>query len=104
MSAAIETARQQWEEGHRRLEALAPERRRYERLLAEVELVAEELARRVGHTFALADLARTYAEADRWVGEVVVERALPGFHPQDLATAQDAAFHLYARGARDFAP
>ena len=104
MPASIETARHQWEEGHRRLEGFASDRRRYERLLAEVDLVTEELARRVGQTFDLADLARVYAEADRWVGEVLSDRGPPGFHPQDLATAQDAAFHLYARGARDFTP
>jgi len=104
MSAILETSRHQWMEGSRRLDAAATDSRLHERLIAEVELVQEELARRVGQTFGLEELARAYGESDRWVGEVVAERAPPGFRPQDLSIAQDAGFHLFSRAAYDFEP
>ena len=46
--AAVETTRREWEEGHRRLEALADDAGLYRRLLAELEVVTDELRRRVG--------------------------------------------------------
>ena len=104
MASALEHRRREWEEGHRRLEAAARDRRRYERLLAQVDVVTEELRRRVGQTFTLADLAEAYADADRWSHEAISERApTPNWH-RDVAVVQDAAFHLYSRGAIDFEP
>ena len=97
-------AREQWADGARRLEEAAADPVRYERLLAQVEAVTEELRRRVGRMFTLGELAEAYAEADVWSREIVAERApVPGW-PRDVAIAQDAAFHAYARSARDFAP
>jgi hypothetical protein len=64
--ARLETARQQWEEGHRRLQEQAGDPERYSRLLGEVEAVTEELRRRIGATFTLAQLAEAYAEAEDW--------------------------------------
>ena len=94
---ALETARAEWEEAHRRLESYAGEPERYARLLDQVEAVTDELAKRVGQTFTLAELADAYREADRWIYEVLG----PTRH---LTVVQDAAFHLYARGALDYAP
>jgi hypothetical protein len=101
MSAvAVETARLQWEEGYRRLNEYASDRSTYQRLLAEVEVLIDELNRRVGQTFTLAELAAAYDEADRWLLEVLP----PGAGAVQLGLVEDAAFHLYARGAVDYAP
>jgi hypothetical protein len=101
---ALDTARTEWEEGHRRVEAARPERPRYERLLAQVELVVDELRRRVGQSFTLGELASAYDDADRWAREVVSERAPSPGWPADLATIEAAAFYRYQRGALDYVP
>ena len=104
MSVEVELARRQWEEGSRAFDAevRAPERR--EPMLSALEVVTDELRKRVGQTFTLGELAREYARADGWAREAVAERArFPGWAGQ-LTTVQDAAFHLYARGATDYGP
>ncbi len=78
--------------------------RLHARLLAQVEAITEELRRRLGGTFTLTELADTYAGAERWVRDVVSERAPVKNWPRTLATAEDAAFHLYQRGAVDYEP
>lgn len=103
-SAAVEHARQQWEEGHRRLESRARDRPVYDRLHAQVEALTDELRRRVGQTFTLAQLAGVYAGAERWSRDAAVRGAPETARPEDLATVEDAAFHLYARGAVDYVP
>ena len=100
----LEATRHEWEEGYRRLEAAAEDPERYERLLAELELVLDELRRRVGQTFTLDDLADAYSGADRWALEAIAEHDLAPGWPTRLATVQDAAFHLYSRGAVDYRP
>jgi hypothetical protein len=101
---ALEIARTEWEEGYQRVESARQERPRYERLLGQVELVVEELRRRVGQSFTLDELAHAYDEADRWAREVVSERAPSPGWPADLATVVAAAFHRYQRGALDYVP
>ncbi|HET7856177.1 MAG TPA: hypothetical protein VFL41_06940 [Gaiellaceae bacterium] len=103
-SVAVEHARQQWEEGHRRLESRVGERPVYERLHAQVEAVTEELRRRVGQTFTMAQLADVYAGAERWSRDAAARGAPETGRPEDLAVVEDAAFHLYARGAVDYVP
>jgi hypothetical protein len=104
VSVVVETARAEWEEGHRRLEELAGDRRRHRQLLEQVEAVLDELAKRVGATFTLAELARAYADADGWVREVVAERAASPGWPRTLTIVENAAFHVYQRGAVDYEP
>jgi hypothetical protein len=104
MATSVEAARQQWAEGNRRLESLASEPDIYRRLIRQLEVATEELRKRVGETFTLAELADAYEASDRWLREAVEERAaLPGWSRQ-LSVVQDAAFHLYARGATDYSP
>jgi hypothetical protein len=103
-SAAVEHARQQWEDGHRRLESRARDRAVYDRLHAQVEALTDELRRRVGQTFTLAQLASVYTGAERWSRDAAVRGAPETARPEDLATVEDAAFHLYARGAVDYVP
>jgi hypothetical protein len=98
MSAvAVEHARQQWEEGHRRLQSYSSDRALFLQLHAQVRVVVDELNRRVGQTFTIAELADAYRESDRWLHEVLG----PAAH---VSLVQDAAFHLYARGAVDYTP
>jgi hypothetical protein len=101
--AAVETIRREWEEGHRRLEELSDDEALYHRLLDQVNVVIEELRRRVGETFTMAQLAGAYGEADRWSREALQERG-PARSYRDAALVGDAAFYIYARGAIDYRP
>ena len=80
--AIAELARQEWADGYRRLESEREEPARYRVLLAQAGAIADELRRRVGSVFTLAELADEYSGADRWVAEALaalpVERALSG--------------------------
>jgi hypothetical protein len=104
MAVDVDNARRDWETGWRRLHEEARDQVAAERLNRQVEVVTEELRRRVGGTFTLAELAAAYAEADRWAREAVAERAPSPGWPRALAIVLDAAFHAYARGALDYAP
>ncbi len=101
MSAVVvEHARQQWEEGFRRLQSHASDPALFTRLHAQVDAVVSELNRRLGQSFTLAELALAYRDADRWLPEVLG----PGAAADHLALVEDAAFHLHARGAVDYSP
>jgi hypothetical protein len=102
MIDALELVRQEWEEGHRRLEAQRDDPRRYRRLLDQLEVVGDGLRQRVGQTFALAELAAAYVDAERWARELVEERAPGPGWPRDLSLVVAAAFHAYQRGAVDY--
>jgi len=105
MSAAeIESARREWQEGQERLLETYSDRIAQERLLAQVEAVTEELRRRVGGTFTLAELSRAYAGAERWSRVAVAERAAAPGWPSTLSFVEAAAFHQYSRGAVDYEP
>jgi hypothetical protein len=94
--------RQEWEAGHRSLEAERGDPRRYAQLLAQLEVVTDEVRRRVGQTYTLAELAAAYREAERWAREAVAERAASPGWPRDLTLILAAAFHTYQRGAVDY--
>jgi hypothetical protein len=99
---AIDIARVDWERAHREVEAAPPRRQR--QLLGAVNAVTEELRRRVGQTFTTAQLLDAYREVDRWGREAVAERAEYDGWARDLALVEDAAFHVYLRGAVDYEP
>ena len=99
---ATELVQQEWEEGERRLEVERDDRRRYETLLRQIEIVTEELRKQVGQVFTLDELARAYRNADRWAREVVEEREPSPGWPRDLALVLAAAFYAYRRGATDY--
>jgi hypothetical protein len=103
-SATLDATRQEWEEGYRKLESASRDRQRYRALLAELELLLDELRRRIGQTFTLDELAEAYAGADRWVQETLAEHETAPGWPTRLTTVQDAAFHAYSRGAVDYRP
>jgi|ERR1022692_1688902 hypothetical protein len=101
-SDALVLDRQEWEEGNRRLEAERDDPRRYERLVEQLEIVVDELRRRVGQTYTLAELADSYRDAERWARAAVEERAPAQGWPRDLSLVLAAAFHAYQRGAVDY--
>jgi hypothetical protein len=94
--------RAEWDDGERRLEAERNDRRRYELLLEQVEVVTDELRKRVGQTYTVAELAAAYRDAERWAREAVGERAPSPGWPRDLTLVLAAAFHAYQRGAVDY--
>jgi hypothetical protein len=104
LATSVESARQHWAEGNRRLESQASDPVAYPRLLRNLEIATEELRKRLGETFTLGQLAEAYDTADDWMREAVEERAASPDWSRQLSTVQDAAFHRYARGAIDYAP
>lgn len=100
----VGSARHEWEEGQRRFESEALDAARTEALHAQRDAVVEELRRRVGSTFTLAELAAVYADSDRWLAEVVEERSPTRGWARTVSVAGDAAFHAYSRQALDYAP
>lgn len=96
MSYALENALFQWEEGERRLrEAGEPRRAVLERA---VKGVLDELRRRLGSRFLLAELTELYAGSSDWASEV----ARSTFAGTESTWAIDAAFARYAREAADY--
>jgi hypothetical protein len=90
----------QWEEGYRDFRALSDPR---ERRLADrvVEVVREELRRRIGATFTAAELADLYGRGTDWCLQVAIDVAPAA--EGDAQSLADAAFWLQLRGATDFA-
>jgi hypothetical protein len=100
----LDVVRGEWEDGYRRFRDLSRDHLAADRLNRQLEVVTDELRKRVGQTFTLEDLAVRYSAADEWVRDAVSERApTPGW-PRTLAIVQDTAFHLYQRGAVDYTP
>ena len=102
----LESARLQWDEGTRRLEGTRSETARYRELASLVDAVTDELRRRVGQTYTLAELAASYEGSEDWVRDVVRRETPPRASAgiRDSALVQDAAFARYARGATDYRP
>lgn len=103
MATSLDAVRQQWEEGNRRFASQASNPA-YPQLLEQLELASDELRKRVGETFTLAQLADAYRASDHWLRDALAERtAAPGW-TRHFSVVQDAAFHRYARGATDYSP
>jgi hypothetical protein len=101
---AFALARHEWAEGGRRLEAERGDRQRYRQLVEQVDVVTDELRRRVGGVYTVAELARAYRDADSWARQAVADRAPGPGWPRDLSLVLAAAFHAYQRGAADYMP
>jgi hypothetical protein len=100
----VEVARQEWEEGSRRLEAARDDPPRYRQLLDLLELLVDELRKRMGQTYSLRELVAVYGESERWAREVLEERAPGPDWPRHLTLVLAAAFDSYQRGATDYEP
>ena len=102
MQSGVELARQQWAESYERL-VRAPSGID-SRVREQMETVTAELRRRVGSVFTLTELAAAYDGSERWTLTAISERNhRPGW-ARTASSAADGAFHLYARGARDYTP
>lgn len=92
MSYAVENALYQWQEGERRV-------REDPELEDIVELLVEELRKRLGSTFTLGELVELYGESTDWATELAASRRAG----TDSAAVVDAAFKRYANEASNFA-
>jgi hypothetical protein len=104
VAIVLDVVRREWKDGYRRLETASRDPVAAERLRAQVEVVTDELRRRVGQTFTLDELADVYEHADAWARDAVSEHAASPGWPRSLAMVQDTAFYLYQRGAVDYDP
>ena len=104
MSTLVELARQEWADGHRRLEAERGNASRYRLLHTQLDAVIEQLRRRIGAAFTLAELAAEYSRSESWVRAAIADLPPAAQWQPGLTTATDAAFYLYARGAQDYEP
>ena len=104
MPADLESARYEWEEAFRRYEAELRDPAQAARLRPQFSVLRDELRKRLGSTFTLAELAREYAAAERWARDSVSERASAPGWPQTLTVVAGAVFHSYVRGAVDYEP
>jgi hypothetical protein len=104
VSVDIESARRDWDDGYRRFMSASRDTLQADRLHSQVDVVTEELRRRVGGTYTLAGLALAYATSEKWIRQAVEERAAAPGWARSLAVVGDAAFHIYARGAMDYRP
>jgi hypothetical protein len=95
----LELVRQQWQAGSRRLESA-----RDPALLRQVDLVLDELRKRVGQTFTLGELAGVYERADDWARDLIDDADPASPPPVHASIVADAAFHQFARGATDYRP
>ena len=96
MAYALENARFQWEEGERRVRQADDQAR--SDLERAVEDVLDALRRRLGSSFAIAELAELYGEGTDWADDIARRRA-----GSDSSAVVDAAFNRYGREAHDFA-
>jgi hypothetical protein len=101
VESLVGLARQQWEESYKRL-AGTPATDIDAHVLEQIEAVTQELRRRIGGTFTLTDLAGVYDGSEQWTHTAISERfPRPGW-VRSASAAADAAFYLFARGARDY--
>jgi hypothetical protein len=102
MSRSVELARQQWAKSYKSL--FQPASGVDPHVREQMETVTAELRRRVGGSFTLTELAATYEDSERWTLTAISERCYRPGWIRTASSATDAAFHLYARGARDYRP
>jgi hypothetical protein len=99
----VESAVLQWEDGYRRLQDIRSEPALYRALGRIVVAVQDELRKRLGSRFSVAELAALYRDVTTdWAFEVGAS-APEAADRWDPSVAADAAFYLYMREASDFA-
>lgn len=103
MSDRVSVVRQQWDEAFRDVSS-GPHGGIDPGLVEQMEAVTEALRRRIGGLFTLGELAAAYDGSDRWALAAIAERSTGQSWVRTASMATDAAFHLYARGARDYVP
>ena len=102
MGYPLDSALYQWEDGHRRLSELADDPRRRAALDRAIEVIRDELRRRIGPTFRAAELADLYGRGTDWCLDVA-RWAMPEEASElDPQAIVDGSFYLYLRGATDW--
>lgn len=98
---AFDSAIYQWQEGERRLTAVAAE----QRLLLQriVDALVTELRRRLGGRFTAEELAQLYNGGTAWCLQLAMRLAPEDPWAWDSRVVVDAAFARYLREASDFA-
>lgn len=91
MAYAIDNALFQWEDGESRVRERGD-------LEGPTFAVVEELRRRLGSSFSLAELAALYGAGTDWASDVAVSAGVA----TDAAAVVDAAFARYSREALDY--
>lgn len=104
MAGDVESARRDWLDAYRRLEEESRDPVRAEQIRPQLDVVVAELRKRMGSVFTLQELTNEYARSDAWVRSVVAEYAAAPGWPRTLSVVEGAAFHVYSRGAQDYAP
>ena len=99
----VDGARREWAEGHRRFVQEASDPARADVLHRQLDVVTDELRRRGGGTFTLAELTDAYSGAEGWLLTVGEQAPSKGW-ARTASLAGDAAFHAYSRGAQDHEP
>lgn len=98
MGPQVTTSLLDWDAGEKRLDEPSPDRDACLRVLSAVD---DELRRRVGGTYTLAQLQAAYEASSIWFLELA-ERTAPGQPGAwDPSVALDAAFARWARNAKD---
>jgi hypothetical protein len=103
MTAPVENAVLQWEDGYARVQTARAESAARQRALGRVVVAVEaELRKRLGSRFSVDELAVVYREqADSLLDQAMA--AIPGDEAlAEASAACDAAFYLYMREAWDF--
>jgi hypothetical protein len=98
---SFENALYQWQQGERRLQAEAPERRRLSERVTET-LVAE-LRRRLGGRFSTQELVELYEQSTGWCLQLAMKVAPDDPWAWEAGVVVDAAFGRYLREAADYA-
>lgn len=91
MPYALDNALFQWEDGERRV-------RERGNLEGPTFAVVEELRRRLGSSFSLAELAALYGSGTDWALDAAARAGVGA----DASTVVDAAFARYSREALDY--
>jgi hypothetical protein len=101
VTARIELAKMEWEAGARRLAELDESPSREAIFRAVVNEIVDELNRRMGQTYTLAELAEEYDRSAGWCRHVA-QLTTEHIWAHDLTIVQDAAFARFARDAVDY--
>jgi hypothetical protein len=91
----------QWQQGERRVDAAAPERRPLLELV--IAALVAELRRRLGGRFSADELVVLYEQGTGWCLQVAMRLAPEEPWAWEAGVVVDAAFARYLREAADYA-
>jgi hypothetical protein len=103
VGAGLQTAVLDWEEGYRRVQATRTDAGQHRLLGRAVTAVQDELRKRLGSRFTVAELVSLYREYGDVLCDVGTATLPADADLTDVSAACDAAFYLYMREAEDFA-